>query len=146
MAADRLIVSNTDRRGWEFLHARSGLYWQDSFQSICREIDGQIVGAFGYTDYTGTSVQMHVAGATDTWLNRKLLWQAFAYPFLQLDCKVAIGVIAEGNDPARQLAKKLGFGQFAIIPDAHPDGGLVITVMKRGDCRWLELSQRRFHG
>ena len=145
MAADRIIASGEDRRGWEFISARTGLPYQEGMWTICREVDGQIIGCFAYTDFVGTSCQIHMAGASPRWINKDLLWKAFRVPFEQWELSVLLGVIAESNDDSRRAAVKLGFEEFAIVPRAHRDGGLVFMQMYRENCRWLDLPRRK-HG
>ena len=143
--ADRLIASSDDRRGWKFLSDRiPGFPYQEGMWTICREVDGLIVGAWGYTDFTPVSCQIHFAGATPRWLTQDLLWKAFHVPFEQWGLRTLIGVISGGNEPSLNVAKKLGFKIFATLPDAHPDGALVFHVMRRDECKWLAMPRRLY--
>jgi predicted dinucleotide-binding enzyme len=80
---------------------------------------------------------MHIAGFVPNWINRSILWMGFAYPFLQLKCKVLIGRVASTNHKALKLDKHLGFKEIARIPDAVPNGDVIILTMRREECHWL---------
>ena len=105
--------------------------------------DGQhLRGVIGYDGYNGASVQMHVAGEPQ-WIGKDILFAAFDYPFNVMGCNVVIGLVPSGNQAALILNRKLGFETLLRIPDAHPDGALVLMQMRRENCKWL--APRRVH-
>lgn len=140
MGVDRLIADPERIQGW--MHERSGLPFHAVFRGLAREIDGEIVAAFGYDNFQDWSCTIHIATASPTAINRTLLRYAFEVPFNQWQYKCLIGIIAEGNKASRRVADKLGFTEFAILPDAHPSGSLRFFRMYKGDCRWLKLAAR----
>jgi hypothetical protein len=91
-----------------------------------------------YDGYNGASIQMHVAAEGKHWLNREFLWYAFHYPFEQLKVRAVIGVVPSNNAKALRFDLHLGFKEEARLRDTHPDGDLIILVMRRADCRFLE--------
>ena len=146
VAEDRIFASEGEGVGYEFMRSHiHGFRPGPSLWTICREVRGSIIGAFGYTDFTGSSCLLHWAGVHRNWLTRDFLRKAFEVPFIQWDLEVMLGVIASGNTQSLRAARKLGFEEFAIVPRAHPDGALVFMRMYRENCRWLE-SPRRTHG
>jgi RimJ/RimL family protein N-acetyltransferase len=64
----------------------------------------------------------------------------FDYPFNILNLKVIIATIAGNNEKSLILSRHLGFKEIANIADAHIDGDLVIMIMKRENCKWLQLN------
>lgn len=110
---------------------------------VARVKDGKLLGGVIFQGYTGASVELHVAGFHPRWLTRDFLWVAFAYPFIQLNCKKIIGRVVESNRRALEFDLKLGFTEEARVKDVYPDSGdLIILTMRREQCRWLNLSPR----
>lgn len=99
---------------------------------------GSVCGVVGYDGFNGASVQMHVAGEPG-WVDRAILRAAFHYPFVILGCRVVLGLVPSGNTVALQFNHDLGFTRVAEIPDAHPDGSLIVLQMRREECRWLKM-------
>ena len=98
--------------------------------------DGQIMGVIGYDGYNRASVQMHSAGVGN-WVSREFIYAAFDYPFRVMGCEVVLGLVSEKNEDALRLNRHAGFVEVARVPDAHPDGALVLMQMRRENCRWL---------
>lgn len=133
---DQLIAEPADDI-FNWLSDRTGLVRAADFLGQARIVNGKIVAAFGYDQHWDTSCRMHFA-IDKNGLNRLLLYYAFLVPFVQWGYKCIIGVTPEGS-AGRKLAHHLGFKDFAILPDAQPNGGLCYMVMRREDCRWLKL-------
>lgn len=100
------------------------------------ERDGRIVGAVAYTDFNGASMAMHCAGK-GAWLSRRVLEHLFHYPFVVAGCKTVIATVPSDNARALSLNARLGFKELARVPDADPDGDIVIMAMRRAECRWI---------
>lgn len=99
--------------------------------------DNVLHGVVGFDGFNGASCQMHVAGDPG-WVNRAILHAAFDYPFNFAGCSVVLGVVPSGNAEALRFNERLGFRTVAVIPEAHPDGALVVMAMDREECRWLD--------
>jgi len=106
---------------------------------ISRSEHKKLYGGCIYSDYTGTSVCMHISGFTPTWINRDMIVVCFRYAFLQLQSKVIIGRVASTNLKALKLDKHLGFTEICKIRDAVPNGDIIILEMRKEDCKWLNL-------
>jgi RimJ/RimL family protein N-acetyltransferase len=128
----------TQKEMRDFIVARTGIATTEHFVCIGREKDGELVAVVGYDNYTGTSIEMHVASKGDYWMTKSFLRAAFDYPFNVCNCKVVIGVVSSESKEALRLGHHLGFKTQTVIEDAHPDGALHILVMRRKDCRWLQ--------
>jgi RimJ/RimL family protein N-acetyltransferase len=85
---------------------------------------------------------LHTACDQPAGYNRVLLYKAFEVPFNQWGYKVLMSAVETGNIKSRNIAKRLGFTEFATLPDAHPTGALHFVRMYRKDCRWLDLARR----
>lgn len=110
---------------------------------VSRERDGELLGGAVYQNYTRTSIAMHVAGFCDDWLSKDLLWIGFHYPFVQLGVERIFGQVPESNVRALEFDLRLGFKELIRIDGVFPDGGLVVVVMERGECKWLRLRPSR---
>lgn len=111
-------------------------------QVISRETDGVLRGGALYTDYRRASIVGHFAGFDKHWGSRDLLWVGFDYPFNQLGCSKIIGFVPSMFETALALELKLGFKYLTKIPGVFPDGDLIVVVMERADCRWLNIKPR----
>lgn len=121
---------------WEWLRDRVGLPWSTDFIALGRVKEGRLIGVVGYNNFTGTSCHMHMAGEPG-WVSRGFIREAFRYPFGTLNLTMVFGIVPSGNIRALRIDRKLGFRELIYIPGAHPDGGLHILQMTRGECRWL---------
>lgn len=102
-------------------------------------VDGELRAVIVYCDFLGKSCAMHIATKGGNWMDRKLLWFAFYYPFIKLNVKVILGIVSSANEKALKLDRHLGFEETVTIADAHDDGDLVIFTMRPHQCRWLTL-------
>lgn len=105
------------------------------------EKDGQIIGGVVYNEWNGVNVNMHVAAEDKRWLSKTALWYFFDYPFNQLKVKRITGLVGEGNEHARQFDEKVGFVEETRLKGAHPTGDMIVYVMWRNTCRWLNLER-----
>lgn len=120
----------------EWLCRKIGLAPTPHIQCIGNVTQKGILGVVGYDQFNKASVVMHVAGEPG-WLTRSLIWAAFDYPFNVCGVNVVIAPIASTNTKSLTLVKRLGFELSTVIPDAHPDGDLVLLTMRRDQCRYL---------
>jgi RimJ/RimL family protein N-acetyltransferase len=125
--------------GQKIATAMKAVYNSSSETVISRSERGRLYGGCIFSDYTGTSVCMHIAGFTPTWINRDMIAVCFRYAFNQLHSKVIIGRVASTNVKALKLDLHLGFREVARIKDAVPDGDIIILELRREDCKWLNL-------
>lgn len=122
---------------FEFLKKHTGIAWSEDLRLIGKVEDGELVGVIGYSDMTGSSCQMHLAGIRKGWISRRVLREMFCYPFITLDYKVAYATIASGNLESLDIARRMGFREIVFLTDAHPDGGSHLLKLTREDCKWL---------
>lgn len=139
-AGDKLIADPARIQEW--IHARSGLPVQERFRGLAREVNGEIVAAFGYDSFQDQSCAFHAASAGPGAITRRLVRMAFVVPFLQWQYKCLIGIINEGNKASLKLAHDLGFDEFAVLPEACSSGSLRFLSLNKRDCRWLKPAER----
>lgn len=139
----RRIVDDEHERVGRWMAERGGGDWRDGAKCIGLERDGRLIAGVLCDWHNGASVYMHVAGEGKRWLDREFLWFCFFYVFEQLKCRVVIGLVAGDNREAQRFDEHLGFKLTARIPDAHPSGELLVYTMRKEDCRWLKLKEKR---
>jgi RimJ/RimL family protein N-acetyltransferase len=115
-----------------------GQYYKGSGSGIGLEKDGELIAGVLFDNYTGRSVQMHVAAIPGRrWMTKEYLRVCFDYPFRQLGvCKI-IGIVDSTNEDALRFDRHLGFVEEAIIKDAGKHGDLHILSMTRQQCRFI---------
>lgn len=105
----------------------------------CRGIglsrNGKIVAGVVYTDFNGRNVKVHQA--IEGRINRQYLWTLSDYAFNQLKAERVTGEIPQGNKKAQRAAEKIGFRLETTLKDAHPSGDILVYVIRKKDCRWL---------
>lgn len=104
--------------------------------------DGTLLGGVVFEEFTGRSVQLHLASFAPRWMNRDLLWVVFDYPFNQLKVEQVLGYITEDNAPALNFARRIGLREISRIPDVVPAGDVVVMSIRRENCPWLDLKPR----
>lgn len=103
--------------------------------------NGHIIAGVVFNEWNGVNVNQHVAASELNWMSRQLLWYCFDYPFNQLKVKRITAFMGQGNTAAIRLNTHLGFQYETRLKDAHPSGDVIIQVMRREDCRWLNLER-----
>ena len=109
---------------------------------ISHSRQGELTGGMLYNNFTGASINIHIAGFDPRWGDRDLVWVGFDYPFNQLGCRKVFGQVPASNEQALEFDLKLGFKIETVIRDVFPDGDLVVVSMSKDDCRWLKLKPR----
>ena len=93
----------------------------------------------GYTG-VGGSCGIHLAGTRTAWLSRTLLWVTYDYIFNQLGVARLIAQVSADNQRSIVFCLKNGFKEKHRIEGVFPGGGdLLIFVLERADCRYLNL-------
>lgn len=136
------LVGGPDRKLFQWISDRTGLIWSDDFKGVGRVIRGNLVCVAGYNSHTGASCNLHLAGDGYAWMNREFLRMMFEVPFGQWGYNVLTAPISSANGKSRNLAIRLGFTEFGIINDAHPEGALIIYMLRREHCRWFSDGKR----
>ena len=103
--------------------------------AIGLERRGELVAGVMYENWNRRSVTCHIA--VQGLMTPAYLWAIFHYPFVHLGCDTIIAPVSEGNEESIRFVKNLGFQEQARLPDAHPDGSLLIYMMWRKDCRFI---------
>lgn len=100
--------------------------------------DKQLIAGVVFNDYNGANICMHVASDhSKRWMTKEYLWFVFYYAFEQAKVKRITGLVPESNEAAIKFDLHIGFSEETRLKDAHPDGDLIVLVMRKENCRWL---------
>jgi hypothetical protein len=98
---------------------------------------GKPRGAVLYINKWWRSVEMTWAGEPG-WLTRSNLRDVFTYPFRDLGCLVAFGMIDASNARSIDLAERLGCRKAGVVPHMFGDGKAgFLYCMQHDSCQWL---------
>jgi RimJ/RimL family protein N-acetyltransferase len=133
------IVSDP-ARVFAFCRERMPVSLVAGMKGLGLERDGELVAGVLYEGFNRHNIWMHVAAEPGKkWLNKEFLRYSFQYPFLELGCTRVSGYVEANNADARRFDEHLGFQQEAVLQGAASDGGdVILYVMRREDCRYLE--------
>lgn len=122
---------------------RAGCHFNPECDQVIARVSGEkLLGGVIYQQFTGESIAIHSASFAPNWLSRELLWVIFDYPFNQLGVKRIFGHVPESNTHALQFDLKVGFRIVTTIDGVFRDGGAIIIVLEKADCRWLDYKPR----
>ena len=134
------IIDQDPARVGAWMHAHGAGQYRDGTTCLGLERDGQLVAGAMYDYYNGASIFAHIAVTGR--LTREWLWFICYYPFVQLQCRVILGLVSSTNTRSRRFVEKFGFTCQADIANAEPAGSTLIYTLRKEDCRFL---QRRHH-
>ena len=101
--------------------------------------NNEIVAGVVYNEFNGVNINAHIAIKNKYALTKKFLWMMFDYPFNQCKAKRISGFIEDENKEAINLDKKLGFEYETRLKDAYINGDILVYVMRKEQCKWLNL-------
>jgi hypothetical protein len=137
-----VIVLGDPTHGRAIAAAAHTYFDADTMPVISRvTADGNLWGGVIYSDYTGTSCRIHMAG-TPGWASVGMIWIAFDYPFNTMKVDLLLGTVSSLDRKVIEYDRRLGFSEITRIPAAVPGGDLIILGMERRDCPWLKYRKR----
>jgi hypothetical protein len=129
------IIDQDHARVGAWMQARGAGVYRQGTTCIGLERDGVLVAGTMYDFFNGASIYANIA--IDGPINRQWLWFIFYYPFVQLNAKVLLGLVAQDNKKSQRLTEHLGFRLLASIPDADRSGDTLLYVMPKANCKWI---------
>lgn len=131
---------------YEFFHDRLGLHASEDFRGVCYVPDryrecapsmDHVAVAIAYNGFVGRTCCMHTVIQDPAAVTRKIVQDAFRYPFELCNCVAVLALVDSTNEAALRFDTKLGFREVARVPGGGLEGDLIVMQMLRGDCRWL---------
>jgi hypothetical protein len=98
-----------------------------------------IAVAVAFNSFIGRTCCIHVVIQRPDLFCRRIISASFQYAFLACGCEAVLGLVDSVNTASLDLVKRLGFEEFARVPNGGGEGDLVMTQMLRANCRWLRL-------
>jgi RimJ/RimL family protein N-acetyltransferase len=141
-----VIQNNNAQLVHAFFHARLGLHWSQDFRGVIHvpdECRNEMMGmdhvaiAVGYNSFVGRTCCIHVVIQRPELLTRRIVREAFEFPFVVCNCEAVLALVDSTNEAALNFDAKLGFIEVARVPNGGTEGDLVVLQMLRSDCRWL---------
>lgn len=137
------IRFNHEEDGHALAAAAGTQFYLPGCVSICRVRDDERLGGVIFSNYTGESIGIHMAGWTPYWVNRDVLYVTFDYPFNQLGVKRIFGLVPEDKQDVVDIDRRLGFKVVTRIEGVFPGNvACVVMRMDREDCRFLGVKPR----
>lgn len=121
---------------------KAGGEWTHICQAIGQVYEGKLIVGVVYDGYTGASIAIHSRCDDPRHVSRRFYWTIFDYPFNQLKVKRLTGLVSTANKAAQRVDEHLGFKREAVLKDYFMDGDGIVYVMRKEDCKWLELGKR----
>lgn len=139
-----MIVYGNDVVDWVARHMKRGEKYGPS-AGIGWARDGELIAGVVYNEYNHVNINMHVASVGRHWLTRPFLREAFDYPFNRAKVKRITAFIEDENKAAIRFDEHLGFKYETRLKDAYINGDILIYVMRREDCRWVDAPKQVLH-
>lgn len=135
----RLIVDDKERVGdWVADRVDQLSHW-GGFEAIgLEDASGELVAGFVLNNMTETNAHVHIAGIGKRWLTKTFLRACFEYAFHQCGLKRLTGLVSEHNSDALRFDQHLGFEHEATIPWGNAGGAVIMLVMWKEKCRWIQ--------
>jgi plastocyanin len=130
----------------QYFHDKLGLHPSNDFRGVCHVVPpaagepvsmDDVAVAVGYDNFIGRVCCMHTVIAKPEHMARRIVNEAFEFPFLVCGCEAVIALVDSTNEAALEFDRRLGFHEIACIPHAGLEGDLVVLCMRRENCRWL---------
>lgn len=103
-------------------------------------------GALLYTNWRDDSIEVSAAGEPG-WFTRPVAKAMFGYPFNQLKCNSLIAFTERQNRLTRDLLKRLGFQELAVIESGRGKrSDKMLYVITRRKCVWLDQKRQVNNG
>jgi RimJ/RimL family protein N-acetyltransferase len=141
----RLVLDDKERINawlWQRVGRESPFSPPAKFNGFGVEKNGELIAGVIFDSFSANArCSMHCAGIGKHWLTREFLNVCFDYAFNQANCKVVINTIAAKNVASINFTKHCGFKVQTVITDGAGDDDLVILVLHRDNCRFLEKTE-----
>lgn len=121
------------------------LHPSDDFRGVCHTVANagepvsmdDVAVAVGYDQFIGRVCCMHTVIAKPECMVRRLVHEAFEFPFVTCGCEAVVALVDSTNEAALTFDTRLGFHEIARIPRGGLEGDLIVLCMRREECRWL---------
>lgn len=134
----RIIDKDRQNEIISFVQSINGGTKDEGTVGIGIEDESGIIGAVLFDQFNGANVCMHVASIKKNWLTKQFLWYIFHYAFEILGVKRITGFVCSSNHHAIKFDEHIGFKLEATLKGASPNGDLLVYVMHKDQCRFIQ--------
>ena len=113
-----------------------GAFAPETSEAIGLKRGNELVAGVVYEAWNGASMVVHVA--VEGLMTPAYLAAIYHYPFVHVGVGKLIAPIGEDNAKSINFVSKMGFRLESRIPDAHPDGALLLYTMSRAECKYIK--------
>ncbi len=116
--------------------------WSDG-KAIGFTENGALVAGVVYHNWSPEKrlIEISAASTQRNWLNRERLKAIFAFPFDELNCRLAVAQIAESNTRARRIWRSLGAMEIVVPELRSPTEADVLYLLKAETWRASKFSR-----
>ncbi len=134
----RIIIHDKHRVAeWAKPKLDGDITWRN-FQAFGFELDGDLIGAVVFTEYTGNDIHASVASTNPRWWHRRYIKMLYEYAFEQCGCSRISALVNETNAKSIKLVQGLGFQEEGRLRRYfNPQDGIVFGQL-RSECKWLK--------
>lgn len=138
----RLVFGETKRvTSWAAERIRHFAGWGTDPEAIGSEVNGELVSAVVYTNFSGKNVWASIV--CEAPIDRRFLYAMFWNPFVTWECNHISCAIERWNEASLRLNIHMGFQVEGKIREAAADGGdIIITGLLKRECRFLDKRPR----
>lgn len=94
----------------------------ENLRGITLDVDGEAVIIVGYDGWTDGSCVMHQWIKHPRYVGRKIIHEAFRFPFEVAGLQTVIATVRSDNEAALRFDAYLGFLPIGVIPNAYGVG------------------------
>lgn len=141
-----MIECSSTQMCFDFMHKHLNLKWSDDFRGVMFipdhfkhvPADQDHVGvAYAWSNFIGRSCVISIVVQKPECLTRKVIREAFRFPFEVAGCKVMLALVDSDNAASISLCERTGFEKSLVIPDGGLVGDLIVYQMRKDSCPWL---------
>lgn len=116
---------------------RGCLYVMDEYLGLVTKMEHVGVGLL-YNNFNGRTCAMHIIVQHKRALTRKVVREAFEYPFIDCGLNAVITAVDSKNTESLDLARRVGFKEVHRVVDGGVEGDMVLLQMRHDECRWIK--------
>lgn len=115
--------------------------------ALLDEKDDSLVAGITFYDHRGPSIMVAGAATSARWaLNRQIMKELFAYPFVTLGCERLQSTVAVDNRRSRRFTEGLGLREEGLLRRAFYGKDAILYGMLRDECPWLTEDSHGWQG
>ena len=99
-----------------------------------------LIGGVIYQNYTGSSIEMHVAVFKHIMGLKDMFWCSFHMPFNKIGVNKIFAPVRQSNRKGIAFVTGMGFTPEAVLTDRFPNGeSLIYYSMTKNKCKYLNI-------